>query len=146
MSHPGRRPGWRVRAVGLPVVIVALVAAACGSNGADGPPPQVTYVTAQGGTITVGVDQAPTGCNPNTPTGRTAANLAALDPVLPSAFSVSTAGTSMLNTNLLVQAELVDTTPRRSSTPSTPRRCGPTGRPSPRPTSSTPGSSNEGPR
>jgi peptide/nickel transport system substrate-binding protein len=95
------------------VVAVALLAASCGgASPSASSTPAVTWVAAQGGTITVGIDQAPTGCNPNTAAGDTDADQLALAPVLPSAFTVNSTGMSTLNTDLLLQAELVDTSPQ----------------------------------
>ena len=95
------------------MVAVAVVLSSCGGGSPSASSsPQVTWVAADGGTITVGVDQAPTGCNPNTAAGDTDANQLALAPVLPSAFTVDTSGESTLNTDLLIQAELVDTNPQ----------------------------------
>jgi len=91
---------------------VAVTAAACGSNASAQGQPTTTSVTAQGGTLTVGVDQAATGCNPNTAAGATAANQLALAPVLPSAFTISNTGQSVINSALLVGAEVIDIKPQ----------------------------------
>jgi len=91
--------------------MVALVASACGSAPSTPTAPAVTYVPAVGGTLRVGVDQEPTGCNPNTVTGNTAADRLLLEPVLPSSFVVSDAGTSQYDSAVIVQAELQSTTP-----------------------------------
>ncbi len=96
----------------MAALALALLAAGCGSAGVDASSTTSSVVPATGGTVTVGVDQAPTGCNPNTEAGRTEANLLALAPVLPSAFTVNDNGASVLNDNLLVSAELVDTSPQ----------------------------------
>jgi peptide/nickel transport system substrate-binding protein len=73
--------------------------------------PTVTYVPAVGGTLTVGIDQQPTACNPNTEAGNTAADRLLLEPVLPSSFLVSDSGTSQYDQAVIVQAELQSTTP-----------------------------------
>jgi len=65
----------------------------------------------QGGTVTVGIDQAATGCNPNTPQGDTWANQLVLAPVLPSAFVVQSNGQPTVDQAVVEQAELVDTSP-----------------------------------
>jgi peptide/nickel transport system substrate-binding protein len=69
------------------------------------------WVPGTGGTITVGIDQAPTGCNPNTASGDTWADRLLLEPVLPSAFNVNTKGQAVYNPGLITQAELQSTSP-----------------------------------
>ncbi len=72
----------------------------------------VTLVPVTGGRTTVGIDQAPTGCNPNTTTGNTWATRLVLAPVLPSAFVVDDNGNSVGNQALATSAELVSTKPQ----------------------------------
>ncbi len=113
MSHRGRHPdGWR-RGVVLGSVLLALAGTlgACGSSAGSAKPPPVTYLPAQGGLITVGIDQAPTGCNPNTATGDTLADRLVLSAVLPSAFSVDETGAAQYDPALIVSAELQSTNP-----------------------------------
>jgi len=71
----------------------------------------VTAVPALGGTISVGIDQAPTGCNPNTASGNTFADHLVLSLVLPSTFIVDGTGASSYDPALIVQAELQSTSP-----------------------------------
>jgi peptide/nickel transport system substrate-binding protein len=107
------RPAGRHRAawVGAASLTVALSLSACGSGPTSPTPPAITYVPAVGGTLTVGVDQEPTGCNPNTARADTAADRLLLEPVLPSSFFVSDSGTSQYDSAVIVQAELQSTTP-----------------------------------
>jgi peptide/nickel transport system substrate-binding protein len=112
VSHRGRpagrhRAGW----VGAASLMVALTLSACGSGAAAQSAPTVTYVPAIGGTLTIGVDQQPTGCNPNTAAGNTVADHMLLEPVLPSSFLVSDTGLSQYDSAVIVQAELQSTTP-----------------------------------
>jgi peptide/nickel transport system substrate-binding protein len=112
VSHRGR-PAGRHRAawVGAASLTVALTLSACGAGTASPSAPTVTYVPAVGGTLTVGIDQQPTGCNPNTANADTAADRMLLEPVLPSSFLVSDSGTSQYDSAVIVQAELQSTTP-----------------------------------
>lgn len=73
---------------------------------------QAPLVTKQGGTATLGVDQSPTGCNPNAPGGDTWANLLVLAPVLPSIFVVQPNGSPTINQAVVQQAELVSVSPQ----------------------------------
>jgi len=57
------------------------------------------------------MDQAPTGCNPHTPSGDTSATNVVLAAVLPSPFLVSSTGDVIPNPNLIQQSELVSTKP-----------------------------------
>jgi peptide/nickel transport system substrate-binding protein len=93
------------------LAILAGLLAACGSNPASANPPPVTYVAAVGGSVTIGIDSAPTGCNPNTATGDTVIDHLVLSTVLPSAFAVSNLGVAAYDPALIVQAELQSTTP-----------------------------------
>jgi peptide/nickel transport system substrate-binding protein len=114
VSHRGRHPdGWRRLALGLVLLALAGVLTACGPSGASAKPPPVTYLPGQGGIITVGIDQAPTGCNPNTATGDTVADRLVLSAVLPSAFSVDETGAAQYSPlpGLILSAELQSTTP-----------------------------------
>jgi peptide/nickel transport system substrate-binding protein len=89
--------------------LLALVAAACtGSSGAT----TMTLAPTKGGSLTVGIDQAPTGCNPNTASGNTWANQLVLEPVLPSAFVVSDQGQPVGNSALVTSAEVVSVKPQ----------------------------------
>ena len=71
----------------------------------------VTYVAVSGGTISFGMSQGPTGCNPHTPTGSSSATRVLLGAVLPSPFVVDGTGTVTPNSNLIQQSELVSTKP-----------------------------------
>lgn len=84
--------------------------AGCGGSSAAKAPP-VTAVPAVGGTVTVGVDQAPSGCNPNTASGDTVADQLVLSAVLPSAFVINAAGEAQYDSALIDQAELQSTSP-----------------------------------
>jgi peptide/nickel transport system substrate-binding protein len=88
---------------------VAGLAAACG--GPSGGSTTVTYVGVSGGAISFGMTSAPTGCNPNTPTGDTPGTLTVLGGVLPSAFVVNNLGQAMANSALIEQSELINTKP-----------------------------------
>jgi peptide/nickel transport system substrate-binding protein len=61
--------------------------------------------------MTVGIDQAPTGCNPDTASGDTWADRLLLEPVLPSAFTVNSDGQAVYNSAIITQAELQSTSP-----------------------------------
>lgn len=96
-----------------------IAAAGCGSTvGAAGTTttsttnPADPWVTGLGGTVTVGIDQAPTGCNPDSATGSTWADHLVLEPVLPSAFIVGPGGTSTYDSAVISQAEVVSTDPQ----------------------------------
>jgi peptide/nickel transport system substrate-binding protein len=112
VSHRGRpagrhRAGW----VGAASLMVVLTLSACGSGGGASSTPSVTYVPAVGGTLTIGIDQQPAGCNPNTAAGNTVADRMLLEPVLPSSFLVSDTGLSQYDQAVIVQAELQSTQP-----------------------------------
>ena len=112
MSHRGRhRFGWRRVVPGCVLATLAGLLAACGSNPPPARPPPVTYVPAVGGSVSIGIDQAPTGCNPNTATGDTPADHLVLSAVLPSAFAVDNLGSSQYDPALIEQAELQSTKP-----------------------------------
>ncbi|HLN15501.1 MAG TPA: ABC transporter family substrate-binding protein [Acidimicrobiales bacterium] len=110
MTRPGRR-GRRHRRTVVALSLLALVTASCTSAPLSQTSPSTTYVDANGGTINVGIDEATTGCNPNTATGATWANQLVLAAVLPSAFTVDPTGVSTVNNAFLLQAELVNTMP-----------------------------------
>ncbi len=69
------------------------------------------WVPGTGGTMTVGIDQAPTGCNPNTASGDTWADRLLLESVLPSAFAVSSTDQPVYDSAVITQAELQSTNP-----------------------------------
>ncbi len=111
MNHRVRHPlGWRRVVLGPVLLAVSWALAACGSGGPPSSTP-VTYLPGTGGLITVGIDQAPTGCNPNTATGSTYADRLVLSAVLPSAFSVDGSGQSEYDPALIDSAELQSTSP-----------------------------------
>ena len=88
---------------------LAVLAAACGSGGGGGT--TVTYIGVAGGSISFGMTQSPTGCNPNTPTGDSPGTRTVLAAVLPSPFVVNNLGAPTANSDLIVQSELVSTKP-----------------------------------
>ena len=109
MTARGRRPrGYR--AAVLPLLALALLAAACSGGGASAVP--VTLVPVSGGGLTVGIDQSPVGCNPNALGGTNWASRLVLNAVLPSAFTVNANGQSAGNQNVVDQAELISTNPQ----------------------------------
>lgn len=97
------------------VVVVCLLglASGCASTAANKTlhSSQVSYVAVPGGTVTLGIDQEPTGCNPNSPQGNTWADNFILNAVLPSAYVIGADGVPTLNTNLLSSAYLVSLSP-----------------------------------
>lgn len=107
MTHRGHGPGWRRRLI-LPCLALGLLAAGCGTPGTT---TTVTYVGVRGGTISFGMAQNPTGCNPHTPGGNSPATRLLLGAVLPSPFTISPNGTPTPNPNLISQSELVGTKP-----------------------------------
>lgn len=94
----------------LPGLVLALVAAGCDSSPAT-TKTTVTYIGVRGGTISLGISQSPTGCNPHTTLGDTPATRMILGAVLPSPFTISPSGNPTPNPNLIVQSELVSTKP-----------------------------------
>jgi peptide/nickel transport system substrate-binding protein len=97
------------------LLAVAALATACGPGktaGTAASTPQSPWVAGVGGSITVGIDQAPTGCNPNSATGDTWADQLVLEPVLPSSFVVSPGDAATYDSAVIEQAEVVDTTPQ----------------------------------
>jgi peptide/nickel transport system substrate-binding protein len=99
--------------VALVCVVAALGAtlAACGGGGGKKSSSALVSVPAVGGTVAVGIDQAPTGCNPNTASGDTEADRLVLSLVLPSAFVVDESGDAQYDRALIEQAELESTSP-----------------------------------
>jgi len=100
------------------LLAVALLAAACSSGTnvtAAGLVPTTVpanpWVAGTGGTLTVGIDQAPTGCNPNAAAGDTWADQLLLEPVLPSSFVVGPGDTPTYDSAVIDQAEVVSTNP-----------------------------------
>lgn len=116
-----RAPGLRALVVLAAAVALGAVLAGCGggtSTGAEGAAATTTsspadpWVPGMGGTLTVGIDRAPTGCNPSSAAGDTWANQLVLEPVLPSAFFVGPGGTATYDSAVITQAEVVSTTPQ----------------------------------
>ena len=93
-------------------VALATLAASCGGSDATPVPSTVPWVTGLGGSITVGIDRAPTGCNPNSARGDTWANHFVLEPVLPSAFVTSPGGQSIYDSAVITQAEVQNLSPQ----------------------------------
>jgi peptide/nickel transport system substrate-binding protein len=96
------------------LTVLALLAA--GSSTADAASTTTTtkpftYVAVAGGSISFGMTQSPTGCNPHTPAGDTPATQMVLGAVLPSPFVLNQSGSPTANPNLAPQAELVSTKP-----------------------------------
>lgn len=84
------------------------------SSGAPAPTTTTTtspWVPGVNGTVTVGIDRAPSGCNPNSATGATWADRLVLEPVLPSAFQVNESDQAVYDPALITQAELQGTNP-----------------------------------
>ena len=72
----------------------------------------VTYVGVAGGSVSFGMTQSPTGCNPHTTAGNTPATQLVLDAVLPSPFMVGADGIGRRATRTcIMQAEVVSTKP-----------------------------------
>lgn len=127
MSVPGTGPGSPRRpmraalalaaalvagsAAGVPLGIAASAqkdvdAAAASTTSTSNP-----WVPGVGGTLTLGIDEAPTGCNPNTVAGDTWADRLVLEPVLPSAFVVNDDDQAVYDAAVITQAELQSTSP-----------------------------------
>lgn len=103
--------------VGLAVAGLAVSVAACGGGTPDATTtstsnPADPWVAGLGGSLTVGIASAPTGCNPNSASGDTWANQLVLEPVLPSAFFVGPNGTANYDSAVITQAEVVSTKPQ----------------------------------
>ena len=145
VSHRGRRPPGR-RRVALGCVLAATLVGVARRVRRAGRAPEATpghrAARRSGGTVTVGIDQAPTGCNPNTATGDTFADRSGARAGAAERLHRRRAGPVPVRPgpHRAGRDGAVDQSPRPSSTPSTRRRCGRTGPRSPRPTSSTPGS------
>lgn len=115
----GRRTPWR-RPVVVALLGLSLVAAGCGGSASASGPGSTTstsnpadpWVAGLGGTVTLGIDKAPTGCNPNSATGDTWANQLVLEAVLPSSFVVGPGGTATYDSAVITQAEVVSTKPQ----------------------------------
>jgi peptide/nickel transport system substrate-binding protein len=93
----------------LVVAALALLVASCSQSGAA---TDVVLTPVTGGTLTVGLDQSPTGCNPDAGTQTDSASRTVLEAVLPSTFVVTASGASTGNQSLVDQAELVSTSPQ----------------------------------
>jgi len=121
VTPPDRRPG-PVRAVATLVLPLSLAVGA-GAVGVANTHPSASaaersatttsnpWVPGVNGTMTVGIDRAPTGCNPNSVSGDTWANRLVLEPVLPSAFFVNGNDQAVYDPATITQAELQSTTP-----------------------------------
>jgi len=81
--------------------LIADCAAAGASTTTTTTAPDVTYVGVAGGSISFGMTQSPSGCNPHTTAGDTPATQLVLNAVLPSPFFVDAAGMVEPNANLL---------------------------------------------
>ncbi len=116
MTGPGRRPALR-RWAALLVVVTSIVAPVVAWGGASGAAGTTTtynpWVAGIGGTLTLGIDQAPTGCNPNSALGDTWADHLVLEAVLPSAFVVNPSDNSSYDSAVISQAEVQSTSPQR---------------------------------
>ena len=115
MTHRGRWPGWRRRAFLCGVALGALVAdsAVAGASTTTTTAPDVTYVGVAGHSISFGMTQSPSGCNPHTTAGDTPATQLVLNAVLPSPYIVAPQGSVEPNANLIEQAEVVSTKPQK---------------------------------
>jgi peptide/nickel transport system substrate-binding protein len=119
VTHRGRGPGWWRSAflcsvaLGALAALVADYAVAGASTTTTTTAPALTYVGVAGRSISFGMTQSPSGCNPHTTAGDTPATQLVLNAVLPSPFIVGAAGKVEPNSNLLEQngAEVVSTTP-----------------------------------
>ncbi|MGO9456424.1 MAG: ABC transporter family substrate-binding protein [Acidimicrobiales bacterium] len=121
MTPPGGRPGRRTTARPGPaaaiLVTLALVAAgtaggAAGASATTTTAPPNPWVAGIGGSLTLGLDRAPTGCNPNAASGNTWADHLVLEPVLPSSFVVGPGGVPSYDSAVINQAEVVNTSPQ----------------------------------
>ena len=114
MNRPGRRPALRRLALRAGLVTVAVLTAACTSTTAGGTTSATTvpWVVGTGGTLTVGIDVAPTGCNPDVAAGDTWADRFVLAPVLPSAWQVNGKDQPAYDSSVIGAAELHSTTPQ----------------------------------
>ena len=71
----------------------------------------MTYIGVAGGSISFGMTETPTGCNPNTPSGDSPGTRTVLGAVLPSPYVVGADGTPKPNLDLTESSELVNTKP-----------------------------------
>jgi peptide/nickel transport system substrate-binding protein len=113
-SGSDSRRSTKPAAVLLAAAVVATVLAGCSA-----PAPSstaMTLVPVTGGSITVGIDQPPQGCNPSTPSGDSWADQFVLEPVLPSAFVVSNTGQPVGNGEVVSSAELINAPPTSPQT------------------------------
>jgi peptide/nickel transport system substrate-binding protein len=94
------------------VLLLTLLLGALGTPSASATTTTVTLVPGKGGRVAVGLDQAPTTCNPNASPTTNWATQAVLGAVLPSAFIVNEKGMPELNQALLQQAEVISTSPQ----------------------------------
>ncbi len=110
-----------LRAACASAALAALVLAGCGTTpaadpsrgaGAAGLPKDAPWVAGIGGTLTLGIDQAPRTCNPNAVAGGTWAASTLLAPILPSPFIVNPDEESVYDSAVITQAEVVNTTPQ----------------------------------
>jgi peptide/nickel transport system substrate-binding protein len=112
----GRRPGWWRRAFLCSAALGVLLAdctVAGASTTTTTTAPDVTYVGVAGRSISFGMTQSPSGCNPNTVSGDTPATQLVLNAVLPSPYIVGANGSVEPNANLIEQAEVVSTKPQK---------------------------------
>jgi len=115
VTHRGRRPGWWRSAFLCSVALGALVAdcaVAGASTTTTTTAPALTYVGVAGRSISFGMTQSPSGCNPHTVAGNTPATQLVLNAVLPSPYIVAAQGSVEPNANLIEQAEVVSTKPQ----------------------------------
>jgi peptide/nickel transport system substrate-binding protein len=117
VTHRGRRPGWWRSAILCSVALGALVAdgaAAGATTTTTTTAPPVTYVGVAGRSLSFGMTQSPSGCNPHTTAGDTPATQLVLNAVLPSPFFVNASGVVTPNANLLQGgvAEVVSVKPQ----------------------------------
>jgi peptide/nickel transport system substrate-binding protein len=91
-------------------VALAILAAGCTSANTASVT-TTTYIGVRGGSISFGMAQIPTGCNPHTTTGNAPATRLILNAVLPSPFVINDNGNPTPNPNVIVQSELISTKP-----------------------------------
>jgi len=115
VTHRGRRPGWWRSAFLGSVALGALVAdcAVAGASTTTTTAPAITYVGVAGRSVSFGMTQSPSGCNPHTTAGNTPATQLVLNAILPSAYMVGAQGLAEGNANLIQQAEVVSTNPQK---------------------------------
>jgi peptide/nickel transport system substrate-binding protein len=118
VTRPGKRPGPG-RGVAIPAVLAPCVVVLASLGGAFGVAVAVgaattttnPWVPGINGTMTIGIDQSPTGCNPNSISGDTWADRFVLQAVLPSAFVVNSSDQAVYDPATISQAELQSTNP-----------------------------------